>query len=172
MAKPGVCCAVFLTVFGCASYHVGTQSLYPADIYTVHVPVFDSESFRRHLGERLTEAVIKEIESTTPYKVVGNPAADSVLSGRIVEDRKRVLVENRFDDAREIEASIYVQVSWVRRGGQLIAHDALVPVDPALLDVMGVSSVVPETGQSLATAHQKAIQRLAKQIVGMMEAPW
>jgi hypothetical protein len=134
--------------------------------------MFESESFRRHLGERLTEAVIKEIENTTPYKVVGDPNADSVLTGKIVDDRKRVLVENRFDDAREVETSIYVQVSWVRRGGQFIAHDALVPVDPALLDVLGASSVVPETGQSLATAHQKAIQRVAKQIVGMMEAPW
>ena len=32
--------------------------------------------------------------------------------------------------------------------------------------------LVPEMGQSSATAQQVAIDRLAEQIVGLMEAPW
>ncbi len=30
----------------------------------------------------------------------------------------------------------------------------------------------PELGQSLATANQEAIGKMARQIVDMMEAPW
>ena len=48
---------------GCASYRVGNASLYPPHIRTVYVPVFESASYRRNLGERLTEAVMKEIEA-------------------------------------------------------------------------------------------------------------
>ena len=70
----------WLTAGGCASYHVGTQSLYAPDVATVYVPMIESGSYRRDLGERLTEAVVKEIELKTPYKVVGTPAADSILS--------------------------------------------------------------------------------------------
>ena len=56
---------------GCAGYQIGNRSLYRPDIRTVHVPVVQSESFRRYLGERLTEAIVKEVELRTPYKVVG-----------------------------------------------------------------------------------------------------
>ena len=77
---------------GCGRYVMGTQTLYPPDIKTVYVQMFDSTSFRRGLGERLTEAIVKEIESRTPYKVVNSPDADSVLTGRIVNDNKGNLV--------------------------------------------------------------------------------
>ena len=91
------CC---LCLSGCAGYQIGNQSLYPSHIRTVYVPIFESDSFRPYLGERLTEAVIKEIELKTPYKVVGDAAmADSVLSGKITGETKRVVVQNRYDDA-------------------------------------------------------------------------
>ena len=50
-------------VGGCAGYRFGAASLYPPDIQTVYVPVFESNSFRRNLSEWLTEAVCKEIEA-------------------------------------------------------------------------------------------------------------
>ena len=66
---------------GCAGYQIGNRTLFPTHIHTVHVPTFESISFRRNLGERLTEAVVKEIEVRTPYKVVADPNADSVMTG-------------------------------------------------------------------------------------------
>jgi len=36
----------------------------------------------------------------------------------------------------------------------------------------GAGDVVPEVGQSIATAQQEAISRVAQQIVGLMEKPW
>ena len=78
---------------GCAGYQLGNRSLYRPDIRTVHVPMVQSDSYRRYLGERLTEAVVKEIELQTPYKVVDSDSADSVLSVRLVSDSKRVLAE-------------------------------------------------------------------------------
>jgi hypothetical protein len=155
---------------GCSGYRVGVGTLYPADVQTVFVPVFESESFRPRLGEQLTEAVAKEIESKTTFKVVGDPAADTILTGRIIEDRKRALVENRFDDVRELETTLVVHVTWSRRDGHVLMEHHL-PLDPTL-EVVGSASVVPEVGQSVATAHQKAIRKIAQQIVGMMEAPW
>src|ERR1700749_791448 len=69
---------------GCVGYHVGTASLYSPDVATVYVPMIESDSYRRDLGERLTEAVVKEIELKTPYKVVNSPDADSVLTERLI----------------------------------------------------------------------------------------
>ena len=78
---------------GCAGYRFGADSLYPSDIQTVYVPMFQSDSYRRGLAEQLTEAVCKEIEKRTNYKVVNTPNADSVLSGRILNEVKRIVVE-------------------------------------------------------------------------------
>ena len=50
---------------GCADYRIGASSLYAPDIHTVYVPMFESDSFRRNLGERLTEAVMKELDAIT-----------------------------------------------------------------------------------------------------------
>src|SRR5215813_6612178 len=83
---------------GCIGYHVGTNSLYAADVATVYVPMIESDSYRRDLGERLTEAVVKEIELKTPYKVVSTPDADSILSARLLGDARHALVENQFND--------------------------------------------------------------------------
>jgi hypothetical protein len=161
-----------LPLAGCAGYQLGHSSLFRPDIRTVHVPVFESESFRRDLGERLTEAVIKEIEVRTPYKVVHTPDADSTLHGRIVSDSKRVTNRNRNNDARLINTQLVVEVRWVNRRGEMVMQPAGIPVPLPVLEDARQSSFVPEGGQSLVTAQQQAIQGLARDIVGQMEVWW
>ncbi len=153
-------------------YRFGNQSLFPPGIETVYVPVFKSSSFRRDLGERLTEAVVKEIERRTPYKVVGNPHADTVLTGRIVGETKHLLVETLTGDPRDTEVHLQVEVSWTDLRGNPIRRCPPVPVPANCASFGGTSESVPEVGQSTATAQQQAIQRLAEQIVSLMEAPW
>lgn len=167
----GLLAAVAIVAGGCAGYRTGAASLYPLDIQTVYVPVFESDSFRRALGERLTEAVMKEIELKTPYKVVGTPQADSVLTCRIINDTKRVLIEDRNDQPRETETTLVVQVNWCDRKGGMIS-DGGVPLPPSVVQLTQTGTLVPEYGQSVVTSQQQAIDRLAEQIVALMEAPW
>jgi hypothetical protein len=162
----------FLTLGGCATYQIGNKSLYPAEVRTVYVPMFESVSFRRNLGERLTEAVMKEIELKTPYKVVSDPNADSILSGRIVEEGKNVLIGSRRDDPRELQYNIRVDVSWTDRQGKMLRDTSTVPLPSEIVSVEGTGNFVPTVGQSVATAQQQAIQRVAEQIVSLMEKPW
>lgn len=157
---------------GCAAYHIGTPTLYDQSIRTVYVPVFQSDSLRRGLAEWLTEAVVKEIELKTTYKVVGDPMADSILTGRIITETKRILVESPTDQPREVETPFTVQVRWATRSGTPLAPTAAIPLDPALIQFQQRATLVPEAGQSIATAHQRTIERLAEQIVGTMEVPW
>ena len=42
--------ALALWPAGCAQYQVGPQSLYAPDVTTVYVPIFESHSYRRYLG--------------------------------------------------------------------------------------------------------------------------
>jgi hypothetical protein len=134
--------------------------------------MFESNSFRRNLSEWLTEAVIKEIELKTPYKVVGTPQADSVLIGKLTSDTKRVIVEDAFDQPREVEINMAVQVRWVNRKGDLVNQSSSVVVPQDLVVLSDSGMLVTEYGQSVATAQLESIQRLATQIVSLMETPW
>ena len=163
---------VLAPLAGCAAYRLGSQSLYAADINTVYVPMIVSDSFRRDLGERLTEAVVKEIELKTPFKVVGTPDADSVLSTRLLGDTKRVIVENKNDDPRVVEVNLSAEVTWLNRRRQPICPPTALPMPPELLSIGQASSMIPEAGQSLVSSQQQAIERLAQQIVSTMEEPW
>jgi len=157
---------------GCAGYHVGNATLYQADIQTVYVPMFESASFRRNLAEWLTEAVVKEIELKTPFKVVSTPDADSILTGRITTVNKHVLVENSYGDPRQIEVDLRVEVRWVDRRSNAILRQQSVPLAPDMAQVTSTAPFTPEVGQSVATAQQQAIRRTAEQIVALMEVPW
>lgn len=161
-----------LPFVGCAGYQIGTRSLYRPDIATVSVPIFDSDSLRRDLGERLTEAVIKEIELKTPYKVVDGLQADSVVTGRILQDSKYVVAENVNDEPRDIEMELHAEVSWRDRRGELIAETYTIGIPSTLTGFGQAVHLVPEGGQSVATAQLQAMERLAEQIVSQMEVPW
>lgn len=134
--------------------------------------MIDSDSYRRDLGERLTEAVVKEIELKTPYKVVHTPDADSILAARLIADTRRTLVENAFDDPRLSETELRAEVTWLNRRRMPIVPMQAMPVPAGLVEISQTSTLIAEEGQSVATSQQKAIERLAQQIVSTMEAPW
>ncbi|MCI0332713.1 MAG: LPS assembly lipoprotein LptE [Planctomycetes bacterium] len=157
---------------GCVGYQVGAGSLYAPDVTTVYVPMIDSDSYRRDLGERLTEAVIKEIELKTPYKVVSTPDADSILSARLITDTRRTLIENAFDDPRLAETELRAEVTWLNRRRLPIVPTQAVVLPPGLIEIGQTATLITEEGQSVATSQQQAIERLAQQIVSTMESPW
>lgn len=158
---------------GCAGYRVGVRSMYRTDLRTVHVPIVESESYRRGLGERLTEAIVRQVELNTPYKVVGSPeGADSILRCRLLNDQKGLNIETKTDESRVIEVGLVVEMDWVDRRGQSLVQRSEVPLPSSILSITQRTEFVPEVGQSLTTAHQKAIEELARQIVAQMEAPW
>ena len=164
---------LLLVLSGCASWRMGQQALYRPDVRTVHVPIFESDSFRRNLGERLAEAVAVQIEMRTPYRVADAASADSVLRGRIVSETKRVIAEDQYDIPRVLDTDLVARIDWVGPQGELLANNITVPLADYQLLVGQGEALIPEGGQSISSAHQKAIEQLASQIVNQMEiAPW
>lgn len=175
--RVAVCCsaafaAVALVSGGCAPYQFGARTLFRDDIRTVHVPIARNDTFRHDLGPRLTEAVVRQIELRTPYKVTGDPNADSTLRLRVTQQGKNVLTESSSDDPRALDAVVGVSVDWVdRRGGPLLRDQWALETAQAT-QVIQSSRFVPEAGQSIQTAMQETIDDLADRIVSQMESRW
>lgn len=173
--NPSICwcglpAGVLLLLAGCAGYMVGGG--YAPDVRTVHVPTFTTDSFRRGFELQLTEAVHKQIQQRTPYRLSSEHGADTRLTGHVIEIRKDVLTENQYDDPRELQLSLAVEVRWEDlRTGQMLAQRQI-PLGSNAAQLIAQTSFAPELGHSLATATQNVVDQLARDIVGMMEAPW
>ncbi len=164
-----------------------TRPVYDTSIRTVRVGIFKNETYIRGLEFELTKAVIREIEEKTPYKVVqANQPADTELQMSIVTHNKRLTTFNQLGEVREAETTMGVEVVWKDlRPGQI--GDTLVsplPPDPALppppvpevpdskVLVQSMAVFRPELGQSLRSAQFDMVNKLAVQIVSMMEKKW
>lgn len=167
----GIVVGMIFTV-GCASYQYGSDALFPVGVRTVHVPIVQNDTFRHDLGPQLTEAIVKELERRSNYKVTGDPNADSTLRVRIVSEAKQILSEARTDDPRAIDAAINVRAAWISRNGQPLMQNSVVPIDDLAISFGQNIRFVPEAGQSVDTAMQLAIEKLAARIVSQMEIRW
>ena len=157
---------------GCVTYRFGAASMFRTGIRTVHVPIVRNDTFRHDLGIRLTEAITNEIENRTPYKVTGDPNADSTLTCRVSDQTKQVLSEADTDDPRALNAVVAIRSSWVSREGELLMQNSVVPSDEISINFAQESRFVPEAGQSVGLATQTAIEQLASSIVSQMELRW
>ena len=164
----GLGCALPLT--GCG-YHFGSGI--DDRIRTVHVPTFTSDSFRRDYAVRLTEAVHRQIGMQTPYRLVtGGQPADTRLIGHVTQVDKSVISETRFDDARELQMLLAVNMRWEDTRTGRVLSERIVPIGPAGTDLIAIAPFSPETGQSRGTAEHAALDDLAREIVAQMERPW
>ena len=157
---------------GFSGYQVGSRSLFGQDVRTVYVPMVEADPTRRHLAERLTEAICKRIEERSPYKVVGRPTADSILECRIVSKSQRVSLVDRYNDPRQKSGQLTLEVRWRDRRSQDLRQFESLSWNERTGRVTANDSMVAEFGHSLLTSEQNQIDRLADQIVGMMESPW
>jgi len=176
-----------------------TKPPFDTGIRTVNVPVFKNIMLEttpyRDMEVDLTSAVVKEINSRTPWKVTSDcDAADTQLLGTITRVEKVILNRTQQNFARELEFIYTVTLVWRdlrtgkvlsnRRGpGEIIPAT---PFDPSLpppevdavrekaipVVVVATARAIPELGESNVTAMKLGFDQMARQIVNMMETPW
>jgi hypothetical protein len=160
-----------LATVGCAGYNVGAP--FSQEVQSVYVPIFTSSSNRRFLEYQLTEAVQKQIQQRTPYRLLKEESgADTKLTGKLIDLRKTALGQTENSDARELQVNLAIQVTWEDLRTGKILQQQRVPLTPEMLQLATQAEFAPEVGQSLATADQTAIDRMAREIVNMMETGW
>ena len=155
---------VLLATLSLTACGYSTHSLYNTNYRTVAVPVFANKTFRREWEFRLTEAVVKNIESRTPYKVTKQDHADTVLSGEIAEIQENVLTERTGTDLpRETQLTVVVNFTWKDRTGRVIVERK---------GLNRSATEIPQLGESVVDAEQLAVERLAAAIVDQMQKEW
>ena len=163
--------SVLLVCFAVSGCNIGgvegysNQWLYPDDVSTVYVEMFDSQSFRRGHEYTLTDAICKRIETETPYKIVSDrDEADTVLSGRL-SIYSSVLARERYQGTPlETETLVAVSVSWKNlRTGELLINNE---------DVTSSATYSPQMSQPFEYSANLAVNKAAQKVVELMEISW
>src|SRR5438105_3097422 len=123
-----------------------TRPNYDTSIKTVRLNIFENRTFYRGLEFELQEALVRDIEKITPYKVVGIGCnADTEISGTIVTYNKNILNRTQQNETREAETVLTVELVWKDlRTGELLSSPARgmtnPPVIPPIMPGIGMPS--------------------------------
>jgi len=161
------CTFSWLVFCGCSDIGgYSNKSLFPEDVSSVCLEMFDNRSFRRGVEYDLSDALSKRIEAATPYKIISSKdRADTVMSGQIMSINESVLsVERETGRALEKEVHLSAVVNWKNlKTGQLL-------IDNKTVTSQATYSAYQD--QDFRYASALAANKLARSIVEMMEKEW
>jgi len=142
------------------------DSLFPQNVSSVYVEMFENETFWRGVEYDLTDALAKRIEAETPYKIVSSRnRADTLISGQISSIGLWVpTVERETGRALEKEVELRAVVNWKNlKTGELL-------IDSQSLAASASYSEFQKQGFKYASSL--AANKLAQKIVESMEKKW
>lgn len=166
-------CAAFLVPWGLVACSADPTSGYSFSstfdptVRTIAVPIFANETYASGLEVRLTEAIIKEIQRTTPWRVVGSGSAATTLQGSIDSVEMTRLSRHRDTGlAQEQALQVTVSFAWVdnRTGRTTVSRERFA----------SIASFVPHEGveQPIELGESAVVRELARDIVAELRADW
>jgi hypothetical protein len=141
------------------------QTLYRGDVKTVAVPIFGNRTYWRGVEFQLTKAVINELESQTPYKVVARDEADTLLEGEVEGVSVQTISNSPItSEPQEQNYVVGVNFTWTDlRNGKILVHRE---------HFQQSAPFYPTLGEGRFVGDQLNIERLAVAIVQQMQADW
>jgi len=156
-----------LSLCGCSEITGYSNALlFPQDVSSVCLEMFDNKSFRRGVEYELSDALAKRIETETPYKIVSSrDRADTVMSGQIVSINESVLsIEREVGRALEKEVQLTAVVNWKNlKTGELLMDNQSVSAQATFSEFQK---------QDFSYASALAANNLARKIVELMQKKW
>ncbi len=152
---------------GCAEMSgYSDEPLFPQDVSSVCLEMFDNQTFRRGVEYELSDALAKRIEVDTPYKLVSSlDRADTVIDGQIISmEIFELSTEREIGRVLEQELELRAMVNWKNlKTGQLLLDNQLVSAS---------ASYSTYQMQDFKYASTLAANNLAQKIVELMEEKW
>lgn len=162
-----LCALSALILGGCSGmFGYSDKSLFPQDVASVRLEMFDNTTFRRGTEYELTDALAKRIEADTPYKIITNKdRADTVMTGQITNIGEAGLsIEYELGGVLEREVLIQAVVNWKNlKTGELLINNQ---------PVAATASYTSQQNQDFKYASTLAANKLAQKIVELMETKW
>lgn len=157
--------ATLVVLAGCVGYRLG--GTHREDVRTVAVPVFENTSLEPGIERLLTEAIVRRIQQTTPYRIAPRQVADTIIDGEITEVRRRSLGRRQGTGfTEELAYEIVVDVAWIdSRTGEALVEVSRLRGGATFSPPIGV-------GETIEVGQFQAYDRLAERIVDRLVSEW
>ncbi len=162
--------ALLLPIAGCSSdprEGYSTRSVFPDQIRTIAVPIFQNDTFDRDIEFHLTAALIRSIESRTPYRAAGREQADSILMGQITKVELDPLSTSTTTGlGEEVVVRVTIDFQW-----RMLDLDRTL-VERKSFSGHGLFTPSQPASERIELGRFSAVQQLADDIVDEMQAAW
>ncbi len=162
----------FLLLAGCAGGEGGflgyqANATFPGEVASVEVPIFENRTAYTGVEREITDALIKELQARSPYRVVGAGGADTTLKGTVVRVETAKLSEARGTGlVQELLQTITVDFTWTdQRSGKVLVQRESFSSSEVYIPVSGV-------GERPDLANFAIAESLARDIVQTMQEQW
>jgi hypothetical protein len=159
-----------LMLCGCGSdpskgWVIGTA--YNTDVKTVAIPVVQNDTFDREVGYLLTNALIREVETRTPWRVTSETVADTLLNVTITEVKLRALSQSRLTKLdQEVAVQMTVDWDWERM------DDSSTITGWEGMGTAGMFFPSNPLGEPIELGRLESVELMARAIVDRMAESW
>lgn len=141
---------------GCGYHAVGSATHIPANVRTIAVPVFITHVQAYHTELALTQAVIRELNTRTKYRVLSNDTdADATLSGTVLTQTAVPLTyDSTTGETSSYLVTITVKVVLTANDGRVLYRNDALSYREQYQSTQDLSGFIRE--------DSPAVQRLAR----------
>lgn len=164
IAVLGLC----LGMAGCDYHVVGSATHIPADVQTISVPIFQSHVQAFHTETAFTEAVVRELNTRTKYRVLtsGKGTADATLRGVIVSQTVTPLTyDPSSGETSSYLVSITAQVELVAHDGTVLYRNDTMAWHDQYQSTEDLSGFVQEDGAAMQRVAREFAQALVSDML-------
>ncbi|MEM1013394.1 MAG: LPS assembly lipoprotein LptE [Planctomycetota bacterium] len=166
MVRSGLFVLLLSTLLaGCAYGPLEADEAYRDDVATVAVAAAVNAAPRPEVSAAVSDALVREVEQRTPYRVADVERADTLLEVTIREVDVGTPLRSRNTGFPQVSSlDVIAEATWTDlRDGQTLLR---------LSGIRGESEHFPEYGEGVPVSERSAAEALAERIVDEMAARW
>ena len=162
--------AIAIAPAGCAGdpgTGYASGALYSSKYRSVALPIFDNATYDRPISNYVSEALLKEIQMSTPYGVTAEGRADTVLRGKVTAVRLQTMSQSVATGLpEEMSYTVTVDYDWVdmRTGATIVSRKGY--------QVSAVFVASNTNTEPIDLGRFEAADMLARDIVASMQGDW
>ena len=140
---------------------------HPEQYKTIAIPMFTNTTYFRGLERELARALVTEVESSTPYKVTGAGAADTLLRGKIADARLIPVSQSPITGlAEEMLFEVDIDFEWI----DLATGESVV----SRTDFKATALFMPSRPamETIDLARFGVVQQMATDLVDVLRDDW
>jgi hypothetical protein len=142
-------------------------STYDAGIRTIAIPVVKNATYDREMGYLLTNALIREVETRTPWRVVDETVADTLLEVSVTRVDLKQLSQSRLTKLdQEMAVQLTVDWNWER------LDDNTTITGWEGMGTNGLFFPSNPLGEPIELGRLESVQMMARAIVDRMAESW